>query len=190
MKRSLTIAFASLALSFVAANLQAAEVSTKGVHLCCGACTKAVAKALGKVDGVTDAACDREAGTVTFKAIDAKTATGGLRALARAGFYGKSTIDGKEARFPAPKIKPGTKSDKVALRGVHLCCGGCVKAAEAAVKAVKGVESVTTDSKKRTVTATGTDIDTAAAVAALNKAGFGARTGERKKKKKKKTADK
>ena len=183
MKKILSIAFASMALSFVAPIVQAADVSAKGVHLCCGACAKAVATALGKVDGVTDAACDREAGTVTFKATDAKTARGGLVALARAGFYGKSPIDGKETRFPGRKAKEGTKSNTVALRGVHLCCGGCAKAAAAAVKGVKGVESVTCDNMKRTVMATGTDIDVAAAVAALNKAGFSARTGGKKKKK-------
>lgn len=144
---------------------------------------KAVGKALQKVNGVSDAACDREKKTITFKADSAKSAKAGLRALSRTGFYGAATVDGKEAKYPAQKIKAGTKSDTVALRGAHLCCGGCVKAVQAAMKDVKGVKSVTCDRKKRTITLTGSEIDAAAAVAALNKAGFSARHGKRKKKK-------
>ncbi|MCH7688584.1 MAG: heavy-metal-associated domain-containing protein, partial [Planctomycetes bacterium] len=75
---------------------QAGEVSVKGVHICCGMCVKAIGGVLGKVDGVSDAKCDRDSKTVTFSASDAKTAKAGLRAILNAGFYGKATLDGKK----------------------------------------------------------------------------------------------
>lgn len=165
--------------------VQAADVEVKGAHLCCGACVKAVAGTLGKVKGVSDAMCDREAGTITFKAENAKVARQGLRRLAFAGFYGKASVDGKAAKMPPSRVKKGQKADSIAIRNVHLCCGGCVTAATKAVKAVDGVEGVEADRKKNTLTVTGKQFDVAAAIAALNKAGFNGRVGGRKKKKKK-----
>ena len=164
----------------LASSTQAAEVSVKGVHLCCGMCVKAVGTALGKVDGVTDAACDREAQTVSFKASDEKATTAGLRALARAGFFGKATVDGKAGKFPGGPPKKDRKADTVAVKGVHICCGGCIKAIAAAVKGLDGVENASCDIKTRTVTLTGKDISVAAAISALNKIGYGGRVPKKK----------
>ncbi|MCH8829324.1 MAG: cation transporter [Planctomycetes bacterium] len=179
-KFSLLFAVAIVAASPVL--VPAADVSLSGTHLCCGGCAKSVAKVLGGITGVEDAACDLKTKTVTFKAAEADIAKKALRALAKAGFYGTAKVDGKAVKFPAQKIKKGTKNDTVVLRGVHICCGQCIKAIAAAVKGVSGVESPACNKKKRTVTLTGKDIDVAAAIAALNKAGFSARYKTKKKK--------
>jgi len=165
-------ALTGLVLALSAAGTQAAEVSVKGVHLCCGGCIKAAGGALSKAKGVSGAKCDKDSQTVSFTATDAKAAKAGLRALAHAGLGGSATIDGKKAHFQHQHVKKGTTADTVTLRGLHLCCGKCVKAATAATKGVSGVSSVAVDKKHRSVTLTGSGIDVSAAIAALNKAGF------------------
>lgn len=176
-------ALAGLVLALSAAGTQAADVAIKGVHLCCGGCVKAAGNALSKAKGVSNAKCDRDAQTVSFTATDAKAAKGGLRALARAGLAGSATIDGKATHFPHQRVKRGTKADTVTLRGVHLCCGKCVKAVESAANGVAGVTSVEVDKKKRSATLTGSGIDVNAAIAALNKAGFSGRIPRKRNKK-------
>jgi periplasmic mercuric ion binding protein len=66
---------------------------------------------------------------------------------------------------------------KVELRGVHLCCQGCVNAADAALMSVEGVNS-RCDMDNGTVTFTASD-DAAAqkALDALAAAGFHGSTG-------------
>ena len=163
---------------------RAVDVSFEGTHLCCGQCVKAVAAALKKVEGVSEAKCDREKKTVTFKAADSKAARGGVIALFRAGFAGTVKIDGKARKRRTRKRKDAPKVAKATLRGLHVCCGQCVKAIEKAVKTVKGVEEVAIDKKKRTVTVTGAGIDVKAVIAALHKSGFNARYGKKRKKRK------
>ena len=61
---------------------------------------------------------------------------------------------------------------KVTLSGVHLCCGGCVKGAEAALKDVEGA-SAECSREKQAVTVTAADDATAKkALLALRKAGY------------------
>jgi mercuric ion binding protein len=61
---------------------------------------------------------------------------------------------------------------KVELKGVHLCCGQCVKLAGEIVKKVEGA-TIACDQKKKTVTITADDDKTAQkAVDALAKGGF------------------
>jgi Cu+-exporting ATPase len=165
----LTVAVAVIAFPLAA---RAAEVALEGTHLCCGACVKAVAATLKKVEGVSGAKCDRDKKAVTFTATDKKTANAGLRALTRAGFHGTAKVDGETVKLPAQKIKAGTKASSANFVGAHLCCPLCAKAVEKAVKAVDGVKEVSVDRKKRTISVTGTDVDIAAVIAALNKAGF------------------
>jgi copper chaperone CopZ len=174
----LTIAVAVIAVPLA---VQAADVSLEGTHLCCKRCVTTVASTLKKVEGVTDASCNQDKHTVTFKAADKKTATKALRALVRAGFYGTAKVDGKAVKLPTQKIKAGTKTASASLRGAHLCCGSCDSAAKKAINSVKGVSDITIDRKKRTISVTGTDIDVAALVAALNKAGFSSRYAKPKK---------
>src|SRR5438128_674721 len=106
---------AVLAVGFV--NAQAADVTVKGAHLCCPACVNAVKEALGDVKGVSDAAADQKEKTITFKAADDKAATDGINALAKAGFHGTATADGKELKYPAPDIKKGEKANTVVATG-------------------------------------------------------------------------
>jgi mercuric ion binding protein len=66
---------------------------------------------------------------------------------------------------------------QVELTGVHLCCQGCVNAANAALRSVDGVGS-RCDMENRTVTVTADDDETARrALDALAAAGFYGRSG-------------
>jgi copper chaperone CopZ len=61
---------------------------------------------------------------------------------------------------------------KVELKGVHICCGQCVRAVAGIVKSVDGA-SAKCDQKAKTVTITAADDETARkAIAALAKGGF------------------
>src|SRR5690606_810075 len=88
-RRGTGLMFLSLAGLLGAAALADTEVKLKGVHLCCGACVKAVGKALSGLDGVK-AQCDRDAEEVTITATDAAGARKALDALAAAGFHGET----------------------------------------------------------------------------------------------------
>lgn len=172
MKFSQMMAGLSFALVLATGNVFAGDVVVKDTHLCCGACVRDVAKALTDVDGVTDAKCDRDAGSISFAATDEKAAKIGLRALAKAGFHGTATHDDKKIGYPKSGLKKGAKGDSLTLNGVHLCCGGCVKAADSAVKEAAKDATVEVDKEARTVKVTGKDLDFNAIVASLNKAGL------------------
>ena len=87
------------------------------------------------------------------------------------GFHGAAAHGDKKLAFPASGAKKGDKADVVTLKGVHLCCGNCVKIIAATYKGFDGV-TVACYRKARTVSLTGSGIDVVKAVAALNKAGF------------------
>ena len=167
-----------LIVALTAANASAGEVTVKGVHLCCGQCVKLVAKALGSVDGVSSAACDRKAKTVKFTASDDKAAGAAIKALAKSGFHGTAAHGDKKLAFPPSGVKKGDKADTVTFTGVHLCCGACVKGVAAALKDIDAKPAC--DTKAKTVTLTGSGIDVSKAVAALNKAGFNATVKSKK----------
>jgi len=169
----------SLALVLLSAGaVSAGSVEVKGVHLCCGSCVNGVKKALADVSGVSGLSCDRAAKTVTFTASDEKAAQAGIDALAKGGFHGTATIDGKDAKFPASGAKEDAKSNSFTVSSVHLCCPACVKAAGAAVKAVDGVSDAKCDRDGSSVAVTGKDVSIAAVVKALNDAGFHATVKE------------
>ena len=172
MQKVLTTSLSLFALLLAVGVTQAEEVTVKGVHLCYGQCVKGVAKTLGSVDGISDAACDRTAKTVTFTADSDKSAAAAINALGKAGFHGAAAHGDKLLKFPASGAKKGDKADKVVFTNVHLCCGACVKGVAKALADIKA-EAVC-DRKAGTVTLTGSGIDVSAAVAALNKAGFNA----------------
>src|SRR5262245_7227503 len=102
------------------------KVEVKGVHLCCNACVNSVAGILKKVEGVSDAKCDRATKTVSFIATDVATANKAFESLAKGGFYGTAVIAGKERqlKFEAPK----GKVNSVTVNDVHVCCNSCRKA--------------------------------------------------------------
>lgn len=147
----------------------AGEVKLSETHLCCGACVKAVEAALTDVDGVSDVKVDKDAKTVTFTSTDAKTARGGIVALAKAGYGGKATHAGKEMKLPKGFKEDGS-ADTVTVRGLHNCCAGCAKSITAALTKVEGVSDV--KCKEKACTITGTNVSYAKVIAALHEAGL------------------
>jgi copper chaperone CopZ len=163
---------AAVAVAFLAGfGVQAAraeKVEIKGVHLCCPACVKSVAGILGKVDGVSDAKCDRAEKTVTFTASDAKTARKAFDALRKGGFFGQATCEGKEMKTKNTASKD--KAAKVTVNDVHVCCGACKKAVEKLFK--DATITYTGDGPQRNVTIAGENLTPAAVLQTLRAAGF------------------
>lgn len=150
----------------------AADVTVKGVHLCCGRCVSDVGDALDGVKGVSAVSADRNSKVVTFKATDAKAAKAGVQALADYGFGGTATHDDKPVAFPDPGIKKNAVGNEVTFEGVHLCCGGCVVGAKKAVQGVDGVAKIAIDREEKTVKLSGEKISFEKAYAALKKGGY------------------
>jgi mercuric ion binding protein len=144
------------------------KVELKNVHLCCGACVKAVATTLKDIEGVK-AACDQKGRMVTLTAKDDATAQKAIDALAAAGFQGES--DNKDLKAKDDSGASAGKVKTLTLTGVHNCCGQCCKAIKATVAKVNGVTGDTAKPKMDTFEVTG-DFDAADLVKALNDAGF------------------
>lgn len=162
----------SLAIALIlgaAVSASAEQVRVEGVHICCGACVKALNAAFEGVEGVSNVAVDKDARTVTYDAADAKTARAGVQALAKAGFSGKPKMGARELNFPKG-LKDEAAGDSVTIRGVHNCCSGCQDAIVAALKGVKGVAAV--EGNKRQFKVTGTGVSHTALIAALHAEGF------------------
>jgi copper chaperone CopZ len=169
-----------------AASVEAGPVTVEGVHLCCGACAKAVTVALAGVEGVTNVAVDKDAGTVNYDAADKKGARAGIRALAKAGFAGAAKHEGQDVPFPkGVEAEAKAKADSVTINGVHNCCKGCAEAISGALKGVSGVTDVKCE--KRTCTVTGTGVSQTELIAALHAAGLHGTIGEDKPKDKPKS---
>ena len=161
-----------LLFAFAALPALAGEVQVTGVHICCGACVKAVDKALTGVAGVSGVTSDRESKTVRFTAADDKAATAGIEALANAGFHGTPKHGEATLAFPASGAKEGAKAGQVKIGHVHLCCAACVRAADEALKKVEGVSAITADREASSIDVTGENVSVEALVKALNEAGF------------------
>jgi copper chaperone CopZ len=143
------------------------KVEVKNVHICCGACVKAVGNILKKA-GVKGT-CDQKARTVTITADDAKAAQKALDALAEGGFHGSTG-----STDLAIKGDSGVRAGKVkslTLTGIHNCCMSCCRAIKGVVKGVEGATGDDAKPRVTTFTVTG-DFDAAALVKALNDAGF------------------
>lgn len=160
--------------SLATSSANAEAVKMDGVHLCCGACIKGATAALDGVEGVSEVNVDKDERQITFEASDAKAARGGVRALAKAGFYGSASFNGKAIALKNP-VEAGTKANSATVSGVHLCCPGCFKAAEAALKEVEGVSEVTSNKDKKTIAVSGEGISLAGLIDALREVGFNAR---------------
>src|SRR3954454_16927705 len=88
MRKPQLLAMASLCWLFSAAAGRAeTRVELKNVHLCCGACVKAVGNILKDIEGVKGS-CDQRGKTVTTTAADEKAARKAIDALSAAGFHG------------------------------------------------------------------------------------------------------
>ncbi|MCA9135173.1 MAG: cation transporter [Planctomycetales bacterium] len=164
------------AIAMFASQCAQAEVSVtiSKMHLCCGACVKAVEGALEKVEGAS-VKVDKDAGSAVVTAPDQKTARRALGAIGRAGFHGET--DNEKLKMPDNSgVKKGMVK-RLELVGVHNCCGGCNKAIKEAIATVDGVTADTAEAKKNTLVVEG-NFDGLALIAALNKAGFHVRDKE------------
>lgn len=135
MKKQSLIIFSSFALAAVTAFGADSTVTLKKVHICCGACVKGIEKSVKDLDGVTVKA-DEDSESVTLASADKAKLQKAVNALADGGYFGES--DNADIK---PMAKTGAKGEKVqslTVEGVHLCCPGCVKGVERAVKNTPG----------------------------------------------------
>ncbi len=183
MRNRIMSSVLSLAAALFVVQVARAEVNVtlSKMHLCCGACVKAVEGSLEKVEGAA-VKVDADAGTAVVTAPNAKTARQAIAAIGRAGFHGES--DHQKLKLPDNSgVKEG-KVKRLELVGIHNCCGGCNKAIKAAIAKVEGVEADTAQPKSKSLVVEG-DFDGLAVVQALNNAGFhvrakGAREAQKK----------
>src|SRR5262249_40936125 len=123
-----------------------------------------------KVEGVSEVNAAKGE-PITFETTDAKAATAGVKALIDAGFFGTATDDGKEVKVEVATPKKGDKADEITIKGIHVCCGQCKTGLKKALPS--GVEIAYEGEKaQKDVTIKGKDLDKAAILTALRKAGF------------------
>jgi copper chaperone CopZ len=124
-------------------------VSLNGVHLCCKSCVNGVAKAAQSA-GAT-ATSKPQQRLVVIEAADNATASKAVAAVAKAGFYGKSSN-------PSISIStdlPDTTVTSATVSGLHLCCGKCVRAVDKAIESLKGASGHTAEKKSAIFKVTG-----------------------------------
>ncbi|MBT4225297.1 MAG: hypothetical protein HOD72_12620 [Opitutae bacterium] len=124
-------------------------VSLKGVHLCCKSCVTGVAKAAQSAGA--SATSKPQQKLVIIEAADDATASKAVTAVAKAGYYGKSSN-------PSIAIKTDLKDATVtsaSVSGVHLCCGKCVRAVDKAIDSLKGASGHTAEKNSATFKVTG-----------------------------------
>src|SRR5437762_12570556 len=119
------------------------KVEVKNMHLCCGGCEGAAAKAVEEGGG-KEAKADKGGKTLTFSAANDAAAQKALDKLAAAGFWGEvesKTFNLKDdsGTLLSPKAKP-VKVSSGTYKGAHNCCDGCNKALKEAIKTEEGVE--------------------------------------------------
>lgn len=149
-----------------------APVQLEKLHLCCGACSKALAEALGSVEGIEEIDIDRKAGSAHFVSSSDDKTKAALAAMAEAGFFGAVTQGDKEVAVPTEEIDAELKADRIVFTGVHLCCGGCARGVAKGYADLKDVVAVDCDTDAGTVTLSGKDLSVAEMRDALHKAGF------------------
>jgi copper chaperone CopZ len=159
----------------------AGNVAVKSTHLCCGGCQAGAEEALSEVEGVASISCDLNTKVISFKADGDKAAGEGIKALAKAGFFGQAAHGDKPLKFPVSGAKKGMKANSFTLAGIHLCCSACVTGSQKALVDVKGVSLIDIDRNEKTIKLTGDSVSVPEAVAALNKAGFYCRLEQPKK---------
>ena len=101
-----------------------AIVTVSEIHLCCGACVKAVQKAAA-VDGV-QAEVSQDEGTAVLTAATYADIQKALDEIAKAGFSGKIEDDTQAGKVKFPEIKtPDGNVKKLTVSHIHNCCRGC-----------------------------------------------------------------
>jgi copper chaperone CopZ len=144
------------------------QVTLSGVHLCCGGCEKGVAAAVSKVDGA-EVSCDKDAGTVTIKASNRESGMAALKAIAMAGYHGKPSRE--NIKMPMAKNVPEGMVSSLKLKGIHNCCGACIKAINKTIASVKGAKAGEIAKKSREFEVTG-NFNAKQLVKAFNNAGM------------------
>ena len=145
-------------------------VTVSEIHLCCGACVKAVQKA-ASVDGV-QAEVSQDEGTAVLTAANYEAVQKALDEIAEAGFSGKIEDDTQAGKVKFPEIKTADGNvKKLAVKHIHNCCRGCSDAIIAAIESVDGVASHDVKPKQVKFVVEG-DFDPGAVVEALEDAGF------------------
>jgi periplasmic mercuric ion binding protein len=145
-------------------------VNVSEVHLCCGACVKALAKA-AKIDGV-QADVHQDEGTVILTAATYDDIQKALDEIAKAGFCGKIEDDTQNGKIQFPEIKTADGNvKKLTVRHIHNCCRGCSDAIIEAIESVDGVTSNTVKPKKVDFVVEG-DFDPGEVVEAIQNAGL------------------
>jgi len=158
-----------LAIVLVATSLYAeTKVTVSNVHLCCGACVKAVDKALADLEGVKGVS-DAKAKTIAISATSDKAAQTAIDALAAAGFHGETDSETVKYKNNHGAVKGKVK--RIEVTGVHNCCGACNVAIKKALGEVDGVQASTCKPKQSSFVVEG-DFDALELVESLFDAGF------------------
>lgn len=145
-------------------------VTVTEMHICCGACKKAIEKA-GKIDGV-QVEVNQDEGMAVLTAATYRDVQEALNAIAKTGFSGKIEDDTQAGKVSFPEIKtPDGNVRKLTVRHIHNCCRGCSEAISEAVESVDGVKEHNINPKKETFVVEG-NFDAGEVVAALLDAGF------------------
>jgi periplasmic mercuric ion binding protein len=147
-------------------------VTVSEMHVCCGACIKAIEKAIAKVPGV-EGKVEQESGEegegmATLTAANYELVQKAIDEIAKAGFHGD--LDSDKVKFAAIKTEPGNVK-KLEIANIHNCCKGCVKSIKEALGEVKGVTSNNVEPKKSSFVIEG-DFDPADVVKELLESGF------------------
>lgn len=166
LRITLSLIFA-VALFSQAAHAETTVTLTK-MHLCCGKCVKAVQAAVKGMPGVSVEVTAKEGKAVVTAAND-EAAQGALDAIAKAGFHAETDSEDLKMKDDTG-VKEGTVK-RLALTGLHNCCGACTKSIKEAVASVDGVKADTAKPNETSMVVEG-DFDAAALVAALLDAGF------------------
>lgn len=145
-------------------------VTIMEVHICCGACVKAIEKA-ARIDGVQVEVNEDERAVVLTAATYADVERS-LEEIAKAGFFGQIEDDTQAGKVRFPEIKtPDGNVKKLTVRHIHNCCRGCSDAIIEAIESVDGVTSNTVKPKVESFVVEG-DFDPGAVVEAIQNAGF------------------
>jgi copper chaperone CopZ len=145
-------------------------VTVSEVHICCGACVKAIEKA-ARIEGV-QAEVDQDEQTVVLTAATYADVKKSLAEIAKAGFYGKIEDDTQAGKVKFPEIKTADgKVKQLSVKHIHNCCHGCSDAIIEAIESVDGVTSNTVKPKEVEFVVAG-NFDPGEVVQVLEDAGF------------------
>ena len=173
MKTTRFLSLLAAGLAMAAPAFAETVVTLSKVHLCCTSCVKGVEKAVSTVNGLT-AVIDKDGGTVALHAADKATVQKGVDAIVGVGYFGVS--NDPTVQPDAATGAPSGKVEVLVVKGLHLCCGKCVKAVNDAVGKVSGVKGTTAEKGVKSFQVTG-QFQAKEVFAALQKAGLTGKAG-------------